>query len=710
MPIKKDIVSRLGIVYIGLLLFAILIIGKVFYLQVFENERWKQKANNLTHKDIIIPPNRGDIYADDGRLLASSVPYYEIRMDLKSEALTDKIFYGQVDSLAYALSELFRDKTTQEYSIQLRNARKQSDRYHLIRRRVTHDDLLQLKEFPIFRKGKYKGGFIHQQYNKRLQPHYPLAARTIGYLTKSEGGNIVGIEGAYDYELKGVEGIRLMQRLAGNVWMPIYDGNEVEPQDGKDIVTTININIQDIVENALLNQLQKNDARHGTAIVMEVETGEVKAIANLTKDTTDNKYHESYNYAVGESTEPGSTFKLASLISVLEDGYVTLEDSIETGKGVIEYYGIPIKDSKHDGYGKITVQKVFEVSSNVGISKIIAKHYYSQPEKFVDRLYSMKLHEKNRVGIKGEGTPYIKYPGDTLWSKISLPWMSIGYEIKMTPLQTLTFYNAVANKGKMVKPRFVREVRYFGETVQKFEPEVIHNAICSEETIDKVHKCLVGVVERGTAKALKNKNFKIAGKTGTAQIAHDSEGYRKHNKDVSYQASFAGYFPASNPKYSCIVVVNTPSKKGYYGSEVAVPVFKEIANKVYVTSLDIHKSINQENNYVELKDIPYTKSGYKFDLNKVFTALKIPVEVPQNTMGQNWVSTTKTDSCVVYEARKTQKNIVPLVKGMGAKDAVYMLESLGLSVIMKGKGRVRYQSIKAGEKFKKGTKILIELS
>ncbi|MFC2104839.1 penicillin-binding transpeptidase domain-containing protein [Bacteroidota bacterium] len=707
MSLKKEIVWRVGVIYIFMLAFAILIVGKILYLQLIEGGRWKERAQSLTLKDITIESNRGDILATDGRLLASSVPYYEIRMDTRSTGMDNIMFNSNIDSLALKLSELFRDKSASEYKEELATARKNGERFHLIRRRVNYNQLKELKKFPIFRLGQYKGGFIALQTNLRIQPHVSLASRTIGYTTKGEGGNVVGIEGAYDEELKGVEGVRLMQRLNGNVWMPVHDGNEVEPKDGKDIVTTIDVDIQDVAENALLKQLIRHEAHHGTAVLMEVSTGDIKAIVNLERNSK-GQYKESYNYAIGESRAPGSTFKLASIIALLEDGYVDLEDTINTGNGEILYYDKPITDTKKGGHGVLTVREVFEVSSNVGISKLITKYYTGKEEKFINRLYSMNLNNRLGISIKGEGEPEIKYPGDKHWSGVTLPQMSIGYEVRLTPLQTLTLYNAIANDGKMVKPKFAKGLMYHGDWVRNFDTEVLKQSICSRSTLRKVKTMLEGVVEEGTAKNIKNDNYKIAGKTGTAQIANKESGYTDKSK-ISYQASFVGYFPADDPKYSCIVVVNAPSRHVYYGNLVAGPVFKEIANKVYATNFEMHESLNlaraKHDNEVR---IPYTKNSYKDELKFALTDLGIDVD--DQEVGSDWVLTTKLDSCVKLSNRTITQNLMPNVKGMGVKDAVFILENLGLSVELQGRGTILKQSIAAGSRVSKGDLVLLEMS
>jgi len=704
MSLKNHIVWRVGIVYIGIFVLSLGIVGKLFFLIYIEGSKWEEKAEEHNMKYITIDPNRGDILADDGRLLASSIPYYEIRMDLMSTAMSGEIFMKKVDSLAFSLSKLFNDKSKAAYKREIIRARQNGERYHLLKKGVNYIELKKLKTFPLFRRGRYKGGFIYIQENKRILPHMELASRTIGYLTKERSGNVVGIEGAYDHELSGVVGVRLMQRLSGNVWMPVNTNNEIEPRDGNEVVTTIDINLQDVAEHALLKQLSRHNAHHGTAILMEVQTGEIKAIANLERDK-EGRYHESYNYGIGESTEPGSTFKLPALIAALEDKVVSLDDTIDTGNGRIRYYDKTIKDSKKGGYGKITVKQVFELSSNVGMSKIINENYKGRESQFINRLYAMGLNEKLNVEIKGEGSPYIQYPGDKYWSGISLPMISHGYEVRMTPLQILTFYNAVANNGKMVKPGFVREIRYHGERIRKFDTKVINPSICSDETIRKVHEILEGVVENGTAKNLRNDNFKIAGKTGTAQIANEKYGY-KQGSEVSYQASFVGYFPAENPKYSCIVVINSPTSSIYYGNLVAGPVFKEIADKVYATSLFWDEQ--QYFNIPDAYDPPYTKNGNFDDLKSIFERFNIAA-INEDVVSE-WVVTVKQDSTILLKPLDISKGIMPNVKEMGLKDALYILENMALKVEVIGYGKVLRQSIVPGTKISPGSKVLLEMS
>lgn len=699
---KNDILKRVYLVYAFVGVFALVILAQTFNVQYVEGAEWKQKSESLTTSYRKIEAVRGNIYAADGSLLATSVPIFEVRFDAITEALTDDIFYNEIDSLAYQLSGLFKDKTTNQYKRELVSARKKGSRYHLIKRNVKYTDLQKLKTFSIFRRGQYKGGFVYTQQNKRVRPFKILAERTIGY--EREGIKPIGLEGAYTNYLQGINGKRLMKKIAGGVWMPISDENEVEPLDGSDIYTTIDINLQDVAENALMTQLQLHEAGHGSVVLMEVATGNIKAIANLQRDKNGN-YNESYNYALGYSTEPGSVFKLASLMAAFEDGYLSLEDMVSTGNGVVKFYGAEMKDSHEGGYGDISVQRSFEVSSNVAISKLIVKNYGNKPQQFVDRIRQMGLGEKLGVEITGEGEPLIKSASDKSWSGTTLPWMSIGYEIHLTPLQTLTFYNAVANNGKMVKPRFVTHINQRGQTVKEIKPEVIIPSICSQKTIDMAKQMLEGVVENGTAKNLKNANFKIAGKTGTAQIANKSTGYKNAAK-VSYQASFVGYFPSDKPKYSCIVVVAAPSRNVYYGNLVAGPIFKEVADKIYATSFAIHKPLAKRESMAVSK-IPYAKDGYWEDLSKIYS--EIGVKATKSNKANEWATIKTGDRKVEMYPKKVNGLLVPNVVGMSIKDALFLLENQGLEVKFLGNGMVKSQSINPGEKINKGSIITLEL-
>ena len=705
MSIKKDILWRVGLVYLVVIIFAVVLASKVMFLQFIQGDQWRKKAEEARVKNFNIPAHRGDIYASDMRLLASSVPYYSVFMDTDVPGLTEEDFNANIDSLAYRLSRLFKDKSKATYKAEIKKARRKENHYYLIKRRVNYLELKELKTFPIFRRGRNKGGFIYEERSRRIHPHESLAGRTIGYTTQGEMGNIVGVEGAYDRYLSGTKGMIRKQKISGGTWMPIDDDGEIEPKDGSSVVTTISVDLQDVAHRALLNQLKQQQAGYGTVVVMEVSTGDVKAIVNLKK--VGNNYREVYNYAVGASTEPGSTFKLPALITALETNSINLNDTIATGNGLMKHYDITIRDAGavHGGYGTLTVQEVFEKSSNVGMAKIITKTFGKQPNVFVDQLYSMGLNSQLGVEIRGEGQPMINYPGDELWSGVSLAQMSYGYELKQTPLQILTFYNAIANDGKMVKPRFVKEIRNHGKLERSFPPQVINPSVCSKSTLKKAHKMLEGVVENGTATNLKASNFKIAGKTGTTQLYDAKFGYKGTKR--SYQASFVGYFPSSAPKYSCIVVVNAPSRDVYYGNRVAGPVFLEIANKVYATSLDLQAPVNEKKN--ANFEIPYSKNGYSRETIATLKALGIKTNYDNSTIG-DWVVTQKTDKDIHLSNKKLKDNLMPNVVAMGLKDALYLLENMGLSVEVVGRGSIRKQSIPVGSRVMRGQKVTLEMS
>ena len=700
MSLKRDILVRVSLVYLGMLLVGLLIFGKALYLQFFEKELWAMEENSsIRHK--VIEPNRGNIYSSDGRLLAVSVPFYEIRMDFRSESFTRETFDQGVDELSKSLSNLFKDRHWTTYKRELVRAREDGNRYHLVKRNVTYNQLQLIKQFPIYKLGRFRGGVLFVQQNRRIRPYGMLAARTVGYTMSDHSRSVVGVEGAYNNELKGVKGYRLMRKIRGDIWMPINDANEIEPKDGYDIVTTIDVDLQDAAENALYTQLMRHGAAHGAVVLMEVKSGKVRAIANLARDSIGN-YRESYNFAIGESTEPGSTFKLASMIALLEDGHIAPDDKVDVGAGVTYYYGKKLEDSGTKGLGEISVQHAFEASSNVGISQIVNESYKGRPEQFIDRLYKIGLNRKLGIEIKGEGRPDIKYTDNELWSGLSLPMMSIGYEVRMTPLQMLAFYNAVANDGKMVKPIFVEEMRSHGKTVKRFSTEVLNNHICSRETLEQVRNMLEGVVENGTARNLANGHYKIAGKTGTAQVALSKEGYT----EALYQASFAGYFPADNPKYSCIVVVYAPSKHIYYGNLVAGPIFREITDRIYVREFEMHEL--QLEIAEKSPQAPYSKSGFKEELEETLTYLDLPMI--QQDGEASWVSARSTPDGVMLSPRLFPENLVPNVVDMGLKDALYLLESKGMSVIVNGRGTVRQQSLLPGRVIGKNDRIKLEMS
>lgn len=677
------------------------IIGQVLRIQVIQGDVLLEKAQKQELKYFTIDATRGNILAEDGNLLATSVPIFEIRMDVGSPLISDKLFADNLDSLARQLANILKNKTKAQYKKDLRRARTKGNRYFLLKRRVNYSQLKKLKKCPILRKGKYKGGLIIIEGSRREMPYDELAKRTIGYEISKEN-LFVGLEGAYHEYLSGSEGKQLRRRLSHGDWKPVHDENQIEPKNGNDVISTIDVNIQDVAENALRKNLIRHEAFQGCAIVMEVETGEIKAIANLRRDEKDGKFKESYNYAIGEVVEPGSTVKLASLIALLEDNKIGLDDTIDIGDGWVVYHGHTMKDVKKIRDGRISVREAFEKSSNVGVSKLVKEAFGEDQEEFADYFRKFRLHEPLGLEIAGEGNPVVKHPSDgSSWYGTTLTSMSIGYEILLTPLQLLTLYNAVANNGKMVKPMFVKAITQSGVITEVFEPEIRVSSICSQETIDSVKAVLEAIVERGTARSINNKIYKIAGKTGTAQIADKNKGYAVK----TYNSTFVGYFPADDPQYSCIAIINNPTKGYYYGSSVAAPVFKEISDKVYAFNYRLVKT-NSDDEMVQ--NIPPFVIGNRADIEYVCSYLNIPVS-PESSKS-SWIVTDIKDTVVEYKTKTIKPKIVPSVIGMTAKDAVYILDDLGLKVRINGRGIVTQQSIKPGQPLIKGKTINLNLT
>ena len=703
MAARDEIVWRGALVYFILGLLALTLLVRILILQYIQRGKWADMGEKFVFKTGEMQANRGDILTSDGRLLASSVPYYTIYMDTRSSGMLSSTWSDGINGLSTGLAKFLGVRSAAGWKSAISEARRKGDRYFLIQRKVNYETLKRLKELPIFREGQFRGGMVAQAENRRILPNSDLASRTIGYLNLGSEGNEVGVEGAFDKDLAGKNGVAVKQRLTGGDWITVDGPNSVESRDGNDVVTTLDLDLQDVASTALLGQLRKNGADHGCAVLMEVSTGYIKAIANLGLQS-DGDFHESYNYAIGESTEPGSTFKLASLMAAIEDGVIDTGDYVDTGTGSIKFYNQIIRDTKEGGNGKITVKQVFEKSSNVGTSKLIYDHYKDNPKDFVNRLYAMRLNKPLGLQIRGEGEPLIRYPGDKLWSGISLPMMSHGYEVQLTPLQILTFYNAVANDGKMMRPLFVNAIMRNGSVIKTYEPEVIINSIASRSTIRKAKKMMEGVVENGTATNLKNPNYKIAGKTGTAQIARDKYGY-KTGARISYQASFVGYFPAENPLYSCIVVVNSPSNGVYYGNVVAGTVFKEISDKVYATRF--FRDYKPENKDDIKPSAPDAGNGYRADINQVLKNLDVRY---RRTADDDWVATHESGDTVRLSGVKIQPGLVPDVRGMSLRDAIYLLENTGLRVKYSGKGRVLRQSPEHGARYNEGMVVSLEMN
>lgn len=664
----KHISYRIYLVAVFIFVMAIAIVVKLTNIQWVEGDYYRKLAKQRTVRNFVIPANKGNIYSADGSLLATSIPNYEIRFDAK--APKTETFEKHVKALSDSLATVL-DRPGGYYEQELRKARANKNRYYLIARNLSYTDYVKIKGFPLFNLGAFKGGIIVEQETVRKHPIGKIAERTIGYdridpATGVEVGK--GIEWAFKSYLNGKDGKILKQKIAKGQWKPIRDVNEVDPIDGYDVISTIDVFIQDIAHHALLKQLEDYEADHGCVVVMETETGYVKAISNLGRQE-DGSYIETTNYAVAESHEPGSTFKLIDLMAILEDKVADTSTVYDSHGGVIKYYGRSVRDSHKGGYGKVSLARGFELSSNTVMVQAVYENYKNNPSKFVDHIKNFGLNKTLGLHFQGEGRAIIPHPKDKNWSGVSLPWMAFGYGVSVTPMQTLTLYNAVANNGVMVKPQFVSEIKEWNKTIKKFDTEVMNPSICSPETLKKVRAVLQNVVKKGTGSKLYSKDFSMAGKTGTAMVNYGKAG----REGMYYASSFAGYFPADHPKYSCIVVVHKPNtaNNNYYGADVAGPVFKRIAQKIFT-------------------DAPSTNKIKKLDSN-----------VPKQD--------SSYDKYYVVEANK-KSNQVPDLKGMPGMDAIALLENLGLKVKVNGVGKVKKQSLQAGQNISKNTTIVLELS
>ena len=699
MEVKKDIMWRINISFIAMLVMGLLILGQIFKIQFIEGSHWKAQADSSNIDYRKVDASRGNIFSSDGRLISTSVPIYEVRMDMKADGLSKEVFDANVDSLALCLSQLFVDRSPADFRNSLREARSANERFYLVRRNVQYHELQMLKQFPLFRLGKYKGGLMVQQKDKRELLFQKLAARTIGYMRDVKP---VGIEASYNEELKGISGKRLMQRISGGVWKPLNDKDEIESKDGNDIITTIDINIQDVAENSLEEHLREHNADHGCAVLMEVATGEIKAIANL-KRNENGDYIEDFNYVIAEATEPGSTFKTASMLAALDDGLIDPHDTVFVGNGSRVYSDRIMKDAHPPHFPRLSIQQAFETSSNVGISTAIVSRYSKNPQAFVNKVKSFGLGNVIGLDIEGEGLPRVKNVSAKDWSAISLPWMSIGYETKLTPLQILTFYNGIANNGKVVRPHFVKEIQSNGKTIKSFGVEVLKDSLASKNALAKIRQMMEGVVQNGSAKVLSTSPYKVAGKTGTAQMSTNNFGYDKTHP--TYQASFVGYFPADAPKYSCMVVVYAPSNDMYFGGAVAAPIFKDIADKVYSNHIELHDKLLQTDTTVNV--LPIAKAGQQKDLKKILAELNISNYSKDNDA--SFVGTATESDRIMMSEKKIKAGIAPSVVGMGIQDAIYILENAGLRVKINGRGIVVRQSIDAGDAIKKGQVMILDL-
>lgn len=698
MSIKSNILLRVRIAFLVCVLSGFAVIAKIVYIQTVQGEKWRKKAEKLSLRYKKLPATRGNIYANDGSLLATSLPFYKLAMDPKTPH--DTTFNKGIDSLSLKLSRFFGDLSPQEYKRKIKNARLEKDEKYIVlnTRILNFQEKKMIQKWPIFRAGRYKGGAIFEKQERRYHPYGNLLAyRTIGFINENNAG--AGLEVSFNDILGGRDGEALFRKLAGGAWKPIHDENEILAEHGLDIKTTIDINLQDVAESSLLHHLTKNDAEYGCVMLMEVATGEIKAIANLGKSSKGG-YFEAYNYAVGGQglTDPGSTFKLATLMAIFEDSGLELDDSVECEHGSYRIYDRVLKDAKPEGYGTLSVKDIFAKSSNIGVAKLVQKYFGDNPQAYLKYIRSFGFDKPIGFQMSGEAMPYIKNPSEKSWSGITLPWMSIGYELKLSPIHTLTFYNAVANGGKMIKPIIVKEVFRSDKLIKSYETEVLNPKICSESTLEKVVQMMEEVVESGTAKNIKNDNYRIAGKTGTAQII------KKGLYTKNYYTSFCGFFPADKPKYSCIVVISEPKGFNQMGADVSAPVFKEMADKIYALDPEMHKQLEKPEKNI-MFNFPVLRSGNAQDLKYLCNEFGI-----SNYGGDDeWVMADISNNAITWRNRKMIQNLVPDVSGMMLKDALYILENKGLKVTFNGTGRVQSQSIGPGNKVYKGNTIFLKL-
>ena len=694
MDIKKDILWRVYMIYIAIICVCILIFSKAVYIQQVEGAKWRNLGDTLHQRTQEIEAERGTIYSEDGEMLSTSIPYFDVYIDFNADGLRDKkgkLFKDNVDSLSIGLANLFKDKTSEEYKRILKQGYKEENRYFSLKKSINYSQYLEMKKLPLVRLGKNKSGFITDSKSLRLNPYQMLAFRTIGLARDS---NKVGLELAYDTLLKGKNGSRVVRYVGGGISMPIDEDEQEDAQNGKDIVSTINVFIQEVTEQALLKMMRENESEHGCAMVMETATGKIKAIANLgrgrdTSNTKNGGYWEDNNYALF-ATEPGSTFKLATMFALLEDKKVNLNSTVDLQGGKWELNDkLIVYDAEEHGKNQVSVKEAFELSSNVGMAKLAWFNYQNNPSQFTSRLHQLNLDMLTGIDLVGERNPVIHKPSEKGWNNRSmLPWMAFGYSLQVTPLRTLTLYNAIANKGKMMKPYLVSSVKEEGTQVKEFEPVVLNNKICSDETLSQLSECLKGVCSEPGATGytlFKGSPYKVAGKTGTSLVQDRTTSY----VDKVYQSSFVGYFPADNPQYTiCVVIKNKKGAKKYFGAAVAGPVFKEIADRLYTTYV---KDV-ATNNYVEAKrdSSRYHSILHREDIRQLAPFAGVGFNT---TTTAEWFEVNKNNKSQEYAVTSNENNLMPQLKGMSAKDAVYLCDVKGIKVNIKGKGKVTAQSI-----------------
>ena len=697
MNVKQDIRFRVYIAFTCICLLGAAIVFQAARIQMKEGQELLKTSRELHTRNTPMPAERGNIYTEDGMLLSSSVPKFNIHIDFS--VIPEKIFNKQLDSLSVCLSHLYNIQTPGEYKKELQDAYDNQDRYYQLFKHLPYDKYEALRTFPVFCTGKGLGGFIVDPEVKRNNPYETLASAIIG---SWRPGMAIGLEATYDKQLRGTDGNKVEQKATGNTWVPV-EGSEEEPINGKDIVTTLDIGIQDVSEHVLHSVLQSQNCEYGTCIVMEVQTGKIRAMVNLGRDSTGG-YSELRNYAL-MPTEPGSTFKLVTLTSLLNDKYVTVNDNIDAEGGQIRFGNRVMRDS-HLGLHSMPIWKAFAESSNAAMAKLAYTYYYKEPEKFVEHLRALRLNKKTGIDLGGEYRPNVKGPSDRTWSMTSLPWMATGYEVQITPLHTCMLYNAVANNGKMMKPYLVSAIKEYGRDIKKIEPVTLIEHIGDSAVIAQLKKCTNAVVEEGTAKSIQSPFYAIAGKTGTAQVADKGITYR----DGYYQGSFVGFFPADKPKYTiCVVIRTRPHSNIYYGGAVAAPVFRMISDKIFSNNIGAWDGPLDS----IAKATPGNITAMQATARNYQVLLRAAgINVPMPGINPNAVAQLITDTgrTMAVMPRHIYKGQVPDVTGMGLKDAIYLLEGQGLQVQIAGKGKVRQQSLPAGAAVVKGQNITLQLS
>lgn len=704
MDVKRDILWRVYLSYILVVVACVAIFGKAVYIQQVQGSHWRSMSDSLHLKLDEIEAERGTIYSEDGQMLSTSIPQFDIYMDFRVDALREKngqLFRNNIDSLSHCLAALFRDQTATEYKALLQQGYKNQEGYFLLHKKASFREYEQLRRFPLFRLGRYKSGMIANERTIRLNPYQMLAFRTIGLARDS---NKVGLEMSYDSILRGRNGKRTVRTIAGGVSVPVDDTYEIEPETGKDIVSTIDVFIQDVTENALMKMMVQNEAQTGCAIVMETKTGKIKAIANLGKTASGN-YWENYNYAI-TPTEPGSTFKLVTMLSLLEDKKISLNHIVDVQHGVWQTAGQTVRDDD-DTRDKttITVKQAFEVSSNVGMAKIATMGFAANPQQYLAHLKKFRMDTLTGIDLTGEKKPVIIRPGDKLWGPTTLPWMAFGYNVQVSPLQTLSLYNAIANNGVMMRPYLVSAVKEEGVLLKNIPPAVVDDKICSDATLKMIRECLEGVCTAGTArKVFVNSPYKVAGKTGTALVANGNRGYA----DQIFQSSFVGYFPADAPQYTiAVIIVNKPHAVNHFGASVSGPVFKEIADRLYSTYIVQGNAAAAQKKKTDSAAFVY--SGNKQDMSVIAAKLSLRY-TDSTTRIDEWTSMQGKDAKMVLSKKEVVNNAMPQLKGMGLKDALYLCENMGLRLNVKGRGRVMAQSVAAGQQIVKGQVVQVDLN